>query len=209
MGDQLISDQQICDQIRPDQSKHFKERKGPSQSFAKLTLDLVWVPFTTFEHYFNYNSGLKIWIQVDQMSILGQKNWHCGWWRVVVDEYDARMMAIKLSWLIGETPPHHPELSHRCHISYSREGGLWPPPSHPGWSMWCFSRGRWGDVLIHSPASHPLLISILTSSASSSLPRAWHGYKRQILNCIIFCLLNLIIYKVEGTPVGGEQFCLI
>ena len=63
------------------------------------------------------------------MSILGPKNWHCGWWRAVVDENDACVMAIKLSWLIGETPPHHPELSHRCHISYSREGGLWPP--HP------------------------------------------------------------------------------
>ena len=44
--DETISDQQICDQIRPDQSTHCKERNGPSQSFAKLTLDLVWVPFT-------------------------------------------------------------------------------------------------------------------------------------------------------------------
>ena len=157
------------------------------------------------------------------MSILGPKNWHCGWWRVVVDENDACVMSIKLSWLIGETPPHHPELSHRCHISYSREGGLWPP--HPILGDRC-------DVLVEAAGemywyTHRLVIPY-------SYP-SWHHLhhhhcqelgmdKRQLLNCKKFVSSQSKHLKGWRDPCGwvtvlsrkgpwrdpcGEHICLI
>ena len=120
----------------------------------------------------------------------------CRWKWCMRDGYKVVM----IDW--GDPSSSSWTFSSLSYFIFKRRRAL-TPPSHPGWSMWCFSRGRWGDVLIHSPASHPLLISILTSSASSSLPRAWHGCKRQLLHCKKFVSSQSKHLKGWRDPRGG------